>query len=170
MRYDDPDVPASAVVGIVSAILLFVIIVALQAVFYRMEEGERSRKVYEQPYEALQQLDADQLGTLSSYGWVDQQQGVTRIPIERAMALVVGAVGAILLVICVVLLQAYFYSSERAEAKRKVVAVVPEELALARAEQLGVLNSYRWIDEKAGLVGIPIERAMALVADKAHNP
>jgi hypothetical protein len=90
VRYDDPDVPASAVVGLVSAILLFVIVVALQALFYRMDEGERSRKVYEQPYEALQKLEADQLGTLNSYGWVDQQQGITRIPIERAMALVVA--------------------------------------------------------------------------------
>jgi len=89
MRYDDPDVPASAVVGVVSAILLFVVVVALQALFFRMQEGERSRKVYEQPYEALQKLDADQLGTLTSYGWVDQQQGVTRIPIERAMQLIV---------------------------------------------------------------------------------
>ena len=89
MRYDDPDVPASLVVGVVSAVLLFVVVVALQALFYRMAEGERSRKVYEQPYEALQKLDADQLGTLSSYGWVDQQQGVTRIPIERAMQLIV---------------------------------------------------------------------------------
>jgi len=89
MRYDDPDVPASAVVGVVSAVLLFVVVVALQALFFRMQEGERSRKVYEQPYETLQKLDADQLGTLTSYGWVDQQQGVTRIPIERAMALIV---------------------------------------------------------------------------------
>jgi len=89
MRYDDPDVPASAVVGVVSAILLFVVVVALQALFFRMQEGEHSRKVYEQPYEALQKLDADQLGTLTSYGWVDQQQGVTRIPIERAMQLIV---------------------------------------------------------------------------------
>jgi len=89
MRYDDPDVPASLVVGVVSAVLLFVVVVALQALFYRMAEGERSRKVYEQPYEALEKLDADQLGTLSSYGWVDQQQGVTRIPIERAMQLIV---------------------------------------------------------------------------------
>ena len=77
--------------------------------------------------------------------------------------LVVGAVGAILLVICVVLLQAYFYRSEADEVRRKVVAVAPEELAQARAEQLGVLNSYRWIDEKAGVVGIPIDRAMELV-------
>jgi len=79
------------------------------------------------------------------------------------VTLVVGAVGAILLVICVVLLQAYFHASEKQEALRKVVAIVPEELAQARAEQLGVLNSYRWIDEKAGVVGIPVERAMALV-------
>ncbi len=90
MRYDDPDVPASALVGVVGAILLFVVIVALQALFFRMQESERSRKVYEQPYEALQTLDADQLGTLTSYGWVDQQRGVTRIPIERAMALLVA--------------------------------------------------------------------------------
>jgi hypothetical protein len=76
---------------------------------------------------------------------------------------VVGVVGAILLVVCVVLLQAYFYRSEADEVRRKVLAVAPEELAQARAEQLGVLNSYRWIDEKAGIVGIPIDRAMELV-------
>lgn len=89
MRYDDPDVPASAVVGIVGAILLFVIIVGLQALFYRMEERELARKVYDQPYQELQQLDADQLETLNSYGWVDPQQQIARIPIERAMTLVV---------------------------------------------------------------------------------
>lgn len=89
MRYDDPDVPASAVVGIVGAILLFVIIVGLQALFYRMEGQELARKVYDQPYQELQQLDADQLEVLNSYGWVDQQQQIARIPIERAMTLVV---------------------------------------------------------------------------------
>jgi len=35
VRYDDPNVAASAVVGIISAILLFVIIVMLQALFFR---------------------------------------------------------------------------------------------------------------------------------------
>ena len=89
MRYDDPDVPASAVVGIVGAILLFVIIVGLQALFYRMEGQELARKVYDQPYQELQQLDADQLEVLNSYGWTDQQAQIARIPIERAMQLVV---------------------------------------------------------------------------------
>lgn len=88
MRYDDPNVAASAVVGIVSAILLFVIIVVLQAFFFRAEKAELEKKVYTQPYEALQQLDANQLELLNSYGWVSEGDGVVRIPIERAMKLV----------------------------------------------------------------------------------
>jgi hypothetical protein len=76
---------------------------------------------------------------------------------------VVGVVFAVLLVVCVVLLQAYFNRAESEENLRKVVAVAPEELSQARADQLGVLNAYRWIDEKAGVVGIPVERAMELV-------
>ncbi len=91
MRYDDPDVPASAIVGILGAVLLFVIIVGLQALFYSMESRELARKVTEDPYEPLQRLDADQLELLNSYGWVDQQAGIARIPIDRAMELVVEA-------------------------------------------------------------------------------
>ena len=87
MRYDDPNVPASAVIGIIGAILLFVIIVGLQALFYRMQEQELAAKVYSQPYEELRQLDASQLEQLNSYGWVDQQAGSVHIPIERAMEL-----------------------------------------------------------------------------------
>ena len=88
MRYDDPNVAASAVVGIVSAILLFVIIVVLQAFFFGAERAEREKKVYTQPNQALQQLDAGQLEMLNSYGWVSESEGVVRIPIERAMELV----------------------------------------------------------------------------------
>ena len=88
MRYDDPNVAASAVVGIISAILLFVIIVVLQAFFYRAERSELEKKVYSQPYQMLQQLDADQLELLNSYGWVSEAEGVVHIPIERAMDLI----------------------------------------------------------------------------------
>ena len=87
MRYEDPDVPASAVVGILGAILLFVIIVALQGLFYSMQNRELEAKA--NPYEPLRQLDADQIERLNSYGWVDQQQEIAHIPIERAMELVV---------------------------------------------------------------------------------
>ena len=40
MRYDDPNVPASAIVGIVGAIALFAIIVLLQGLFFHMEREE----------------------------------------------------------------------------------------------------------------------------------
>lgn len=88
MRYDDPNVPMSAVVGLVGAILLFVIIVALQAVFNSMQRAELERKVVTRPSDDLQQLRARQLEQLGSYGWVDQAAGTVRIPIERAMDLV----------------------------------------------------------------------------------
>jgi hypothetical protein len=88
VRYDDPNVAASAVVGIISAILLFVVIVVLQAYFYSAEQAELQKKVYSQPYQELQKLDADQLELLNSYGWVSEADGVARIPIDRAMELV----------------------------------------------------------------------------------
>jgi FlaG/FlaF family flagellin (archaellin) len=88
MRYDDPNVAASAVVGIISAILLFVIIVVLQAYFYSAEQGELERKVYSQPYQALQQLDANQLELLNSYGWISEAEGTVHVPIQRAMDII----------------------------------------------------------------------------------
>lgn len=87
MKTDDPNVPMSFVVGIGGAIVLFVIIVLLQAVFFHMKEAEMNRKVYGEAYEELRALDADQLETLNSYGWVDERNGVARIPISRAMDL-----------------------------------------------------------------------------------
>ncbi|MEW6337969.1 MAG: hypothetical protein AB1625_11290 [Acidobacteriota bacterium] len=76
---------------------------------------------------------------------------------------VVGVLSAVLLFALVVMLQAVFYWAEKAENRRKVVAVAPEELAGLRAAQLEQLHSYRWVDQNAGVVAIPIERAMALV-------
>jgi hypothetical protein len=39
------------------------------------------------PPRELQQLRAAEEATLTSYGWVEQSEGIVRIPIERAMAL-----------------------------------------------------------------------------------
>jgi hypothetical protein len=88
MRYDDPNVAMSAVVGVISAIVLFVIIVLLQAWFYTAQDDERFRKVYSQPYQELQNVDNEQLERLGSFGWISEPEGVAHIPIERAMELV----------------------------------------------------------------------------------
>ena len=88
MRYDDPNVAASAVVGVIGAIGLFVIIVLLQTWFYSAEEDERYRKVYSQPYQELQKVDNEQLERLGSFGWISEGDGVAYIPIELAMKIV----------------------------------------------------------------------------------
>lgn len=88
---------------------------------------------------------------------------------DAALTAVVGIVGAVLLVVVVLVLQAYFYETESREAERKTVAPAFEELVAQRAEQQEQLNSYRWIDEKAGIVGLPIERAMELVVAREDD-
>jgi hypothetical protein len=81
-------VPLSAVIGIIGAILVFVLIVALQAVFYHMESAEVERKVTSQRDQDLARLEASQRQTLATYRWIDQGGGVVGIPVERAMELV----------------------------------------------------------------------------------
>lgn len=79
------------------------------------------------------------------------------------VTVVVGLVGAVLLFVIIVLLQALFYGAERGELARKVRGAGWDDLAGLRTEQEGLLHSTRWIDEKKGVVGIPIERAMELL-------
>jgi hypothetical protein len=75
----------------------------------------------------------------------------------------VGLIGTILLVVTVVALEALFGHVVEAEAQRKVVEVGSNELRGYTAEQLERLNGYRVLDANAGVVGIPIERAMEIV-------
>lgn len=86
---DDPNAPMTVVVGIVGCILVFVIIVALQALFHEAKDAEFRRKVINQKPEQLRSLRSEQLEQLNSYRWVDQQAGVVAIPIDRAMELMV---------------------------------------------------------------------------------
>lgn len=84
--------------------------------------------------------------------------------------IVVGFVGAILTVAIIIGLQALFYSVEQEENVEKVYSQSAEELARLRAEQLELLNSYRWIDREKGIVGIPIDRAMEMTVQELNAP
>ena len=81
-----------------------------------------------------------------------------------------GAVFALALVAGILALQAYYSGAEDDENARKVVAVAPEELAQARAQQGEQIHSYRWIDPSKGVVGIPVEDAMDLVVAGGAGP
>ncbi len=84
----DPSTSGTVVVGVIGAILLFVAIVGLQALFYNAEQDVADQVNRPDPRQ-LSTLRAQQLEAINSYGWVDQQQGVVTIPIDRAMDVVV---------------------------------------------------------------------------------
>jgi hypothetical protein len=85
----EPNTSLTAVVGLVFAILLFVLVVVLQAYFYRANRDENVRKVVAQAPEELSQLLSQQEEKLHSYKILDPNKGVVAIPIDVAMRLLV---------------------------------------------------------------------------------
>ncbi len=87
MSNDDPRATTVLFIGIASAVAVFLIVVLLQIVYHRMQETETTRKA--RAPEELAQLRAAQQAELTGYAWIDEGQGVVRIPVERAMELTV---------------------------------------------------------------------------------
>ena len=85
----DPKSGITLIVGAVGVILLAVVIILLQVLFYRTAEAERWRKVVSQQPEELRRVQAEQLERINGYRWVDEQNGVDAIPVDRAMVLVI---------------------------------------------------------------------------------
>ncbi len=85
----DPKTGLTLVVGIVGVLLLVMIIVGLQAVYYDVE-NDIVAEIYAEPSLDVKLVKAQQLEVLNSYGWVDREKGVVRIPIDRAMELVIA--------------------------------------------------------------------------------
>lgn len=88
-RYDDLDTGKLALMGFVSAIVVFAAIVAAQAIYGHYVTQEILRKEIAVPDVQANDVLHQQQGKLAQYGWVDRSQGVVAIPIERAMELVV---------------------------------------------------------------------------------
>lgn len=64
-----------------------------------------------------------------------------------------------------------FRLSAQDELSKKVLAVPNTALRQLRTEEEGKLTRYQWVDQKAGVVRIPVERAMQLVAGEwAQRP
>ena len=82
--------------------------------------------------------------------------------------LLVGAVGMILLMVTVLLVEVLFQRTSQAEIYRKVISEQPLELRQVQAEQLEQLNGYRWVSQSQGVAAIPIERAIDLVVEEAQ--
>jgi hypothetical protein len=63
----------------------------------------------------------------------------------------------------VVGLEQLFTSTVRAEIRRKQLEPVSAMLREVQAEEQGKISRYQWVDQKAGVLRIPIDRARQLV-------
>ena len=79
---------------------------------------------------------------------------------------IVGVVGVVLAWLIIAGLEVVYYKTARAEFDRKVVQQEPAGLREARTQQLGQLSDYRWIDKDAGIVQLPIDRAMEVLVER----
>ena len=89
----DPDALTTATVGIVGTILVIVAVVFLQGLYESVNRSEFQRKIVNQAPAELTRLRAAQQRKLSATAWVDKQNGIVAIPIEKAMALLVANPG-----------------------------------------------------------------------------
>ncbi len=83
-----------AVVGGVGTVLLLVIVLGLQVLYYSMTEAEQARKESPVVSPALAADITQQRERLSGYRVVDPAKGIVAIPIDRAMDLVVRENGS----------------------------------------------------------------------------
>jgi hypothetical protein len=83
-QQDNPTTSTTLVVGFVGAILTFVVIVALEAMYYHFEKAETQAKNADFTPASLTQLRAEQQEQLQTIGWIDREKGIVRIPIDVA--------------------------------------------------------------------------------------
>lgn len=88
-RYDTIDTPRIVLVGFLSAILTFVVILGAQAAFFAADNMEAQRKVASGVPSPLAEGLTQQQNRLAGYGWVDPAKGVVNIPVNDAMKLVI---------------------------------------------------------------------------------
>ncbi|HXK92083.1 MAG: hypothetical protein HPY51_04400 [Candidatus Omnitrophica bacterium] len=86
---DDLNTSLITLIGFLSAILLFALIVGLQIGYYAFKEREFARKVVNERPAELTQTIAKQQEQLHAYRWVNEASREVAIPIGRAMELVV---------------------------------------------------------------------------------
>ena len=85
------------------------------------------------------------------------------------MTLIVGFIGVVVTLAMVIWLIAMFNIQVAKEVERKAAMRPPVEIQRYRAEQESRLHGYEWVDPEAGVVAIPIERAMEIVVREARD-
>jgi hypothetical protein len=93
-RYNDLNTPMIALVGLLGALVTFVVIVALQVLYYTAANSHNQRNVIQAPTTESDSLVAEQEVKLTRFGWINRDKKQVAIPIDRAMELVVRELSA----------------------------------------------------------------------------
>lgn len=88
---------------------------------------------------------------------------------SAAPTAIVTAVFALLVIAIVIGLQALYGSAEHKAVAEKVLDRPARAKNEVFAEQRQTLAKYDWVDRDAGIVEIPIDRAMELVANELNE-
>jgi hypothetical protein len=83
----DLNAPLILVIGLAGAIWLFVAVVGLEALSYSLENRLIEKNVVNQPVRELQQHRLEEESRIRQYGYIDRENGVVSIPIDRAISL-----------------------------------------------------------------------------------
>jgi hypothetical protein len=93
-RYNDLNTPMIALVGFLGMLMTYIVIVALQVLYYTSANRRDERMIVNVPTTASNSLLAEQEVKLTRYGWINRDEQQVAVPIERAMELVVGELSA----------------------------------------------------------------------------
>jgi hypothetical protein len=85
----DPKVSTTVFVGLLGTVMLVAVMYFASALYDLAQYREIERKIYAARAPEYDALRAEQQANLSTYRWVNQQEGVVAIPIERAIELTV---------------------------------------------------------------------------------
>lgn len=89
--------------------------------------------------------------------------------VDIGLIATIGAVGTLLVILAVVLVQAFYYGAERQQTELAQAAPVIE-LQKYRASQLELLQGYLVPDPGKGTIHIPIDRAITIIAREGAIP
>ncbi|MFO0837978.1 MAG: hypothetical protein U1D55_05580 [Phycisphaerae bacterium] len=90
----DPHASTILYGGVVGAIIVIALILALEALYFRVEATSLAAS-YASPYRDVSELVARQTARLHSVGWVNpEDRKLVHIPIERAIGLAVADINA----------------------------------------------------------------------------
>lgn len=82
----------------------------------------------------------------------------------------VGFVSAAVTFICIIGLQAAYLQFEKQQYEEKVVNVKLEvEDSIVSAQKAKLNDGYSWVNKESKTIGMPIEQAMKVVADKYES-